>query len=159
MEVLLLQDVAGIGKKNDLLVVGDGFALNHLLPQRKALVATPTVRKRYADQIKRRAEEKEREKQVQMNLAAALQGKQVQIAGKVTKTGKLYAGVSEKMIVEALREQHGIEIPASALLLSEHIKTTGAVQVPVKMGSGSFALTVVVSAKEEKPKARVKKAA
>ena len=55
MEVLLLQDIPGIGKKDDLLIVKEGYALNNLLPYRKALVATPTVRKRYADQIRGRA--------------------------------------------------------------------------------------------------------
>src|SRR2546423_12740961 len=100
MEILLLQDIAGIGKKNDLLVVGDGFALNCLLPQRKALVATPTVRKRYADQIRKRAEEKETDRQSQQQAAAALSGKAVQFTRKVTKTGKLYAAISEEQIAE-----------------------------------------------------------
>ena len=61
MEVLLLQDVQNVGQKNDLLMVGDGYALNFLLPQQKAIVATPTVRKRYAEEIRRRAEQKELE--------------------------------------------------------------------------------------------------
>ena len=46
MELLLLEDIPGVGQKNDIIVVKNGFALNNLLPRRRALIATPTVRKR-----------------------------------------------------------------------------------------------------------------
>ncbi|MBI3331338.1 50S ribosomal protein L9 [Candidatus Peregrinibacteria bacterium] len=146
MEILLLQDVNGIGKKNDLLVVGDGFALNFLLPQRKALVATPTVRKRYADQIRKRAEEKERERQIRMNAAAALAGKTLQFTKKVTKTGKLYAAVSEDHIADALKEQHGLEIPSESVILAEPIKATGNFTAKVKLGDSEQSISIVVKA-------------
>ena len=148
MEVLLLEDVNGIGKKNDLLVVGDGFALNHLLPQRKALVATPTVRKRYAEQIRKRAEEKEHEREVQTQLSSALAGKSVTFQRKVTKAGKLYAGVTEQNIADALNEQHKIPVSADSIELAEHIKVVGTYQVPVKVGTGMQNVSVVVA--EEK---------
>ncbi len=102
MEVLLLTDIQGIGKKNDLLVVKSGFALNHLLPERKALVVTPNVRKRYAEVIKKRAIERENERQVQASIASALTGKVLHLKAKASKAGKLYAAVSEAQIVEAL---------------------------------------------------------
>ena len=61
MEVLLLTDIPGIGKKDDLLLVGDGYALNCLLPRRQAMIATPTVRRRYAEIIRKRAVERQTE--------------------------------------------------------------------------------------------------
>jgi len=146
MEVLLLEDINGIGKKNDLLVVGDGFALNCLLPQRKALVATPTVRRRYADQIRKRAEEKERDRQVQANVAAALAGKVVEFTRKVTKTGKLYAAINEEQIAEALKAQHQIDVTPEHIMVSEHIKSTGSFQIQVKLGSTLQNVQVVVKA-------------
>lgn len=152
MEVLLLEDVNGIGKKNDLLVVGDGFALNFLLPQRKALVATPTVRRRYADQIRRRAEEKEREKQSQAGAVAAVAGKTVSFARKATKTGKLYAAITEEQIAEALTQQHQLTVPADAIVIPSPIKAVGSFAVQLKVGSAEQPLTVVVMAEgaEEK---------
>ena len=96
MEVLLLQDVATVGKRNDLLTVGNGFALNYLLPKRLAIVATPTVRKLYAEAIKHRLEEKEQERAIQAGAAAAIAGKSITFTKKTTKTGKLYAAISEK---------------------------------------------------------------
>jgi large subunit ribosomal protein L9 len=146
MEVLLLQDVAGIGKKNDLLVVGDGFALNCLLPRRMALVATPLVRKRYADLIRRRAEEREREKQSQAGMAQALSGKSVTLKRKTTKTGKLYAAVTEKVIVDALKEMHQLEVKEDAVEIATPIKATGTFQVSVALAGQSLPVTVIVEA-------------
>ena len=148
MEVLLLQDVAGIGKKNDLLVVGDGFALNHLLPKRAALVATPLVRKRYADLIRRRAEEREKEQEARAGMAQAISGKTVTFKRKTTKTGKLYAGITAEMIAEALKAEHNLEVAPDMIELDEHIKTLGSHPVSVKMNGQNLAITVVVEAEK-----------
>lgn len=145
MEVLLLDDIAGIGKKNDLLVVGDGFALNFLLPNRRAIVATPTVRKRYADQIRRRAEEREQERAFRAGAAAALAGKTVHFARKVTKTGKLYAAISEKAIAEALKKEHNLEVPVASIDIPSPIKSTGTFPVSVKMGERKENVQVIVT--------------
>ncbi|MEK7591729.1 MAG: 50S ribosomal protein L9 [Patescibacteria group bacterium] len=147
MEILLIQDVAGIGKKNDLLIVGDGYALNYLLPHRKALVATPTVRKRYADQIRKRAEEKERERNLRANAAQALAGKSVTISRKASKVGKLYAAVSESQIAEAVSGQLGYELKKDAVELEDHIKNAGTFPVKVKLGEGiTQVINVIVNA-------------
>jgi large subunit ribosomal protein L9 len=150
MEVLLLQDIKGVGKKNDLLVVGDGFALNCLLPQRTALVATPTVRRRYADQIKKRAVEKETEKQAQQQAATLLAGKALTFKRKASKNGKLYAGLTAENIVTGFQEQHGLEFKTEDVLLDEHIKNVGTHSVQVKVGPATQAVTVNVVKEEEK---------
>ena len=144
MEILLLQDINGIGKKNDLLVVGDGFALNHLLPRRAALVATPLVRKHYAEQIRHRAEERERERQARMGATQAVAGKTVTFTRKATKTGKLYGALNETAIVEALKVQCGITLSTDAIQMDDPIKATGSFSIRVKMGDQSVRLTVVV---------------
>ncbi len=146
MEILLLEDIAGIGKKNDLLVVGDGFALNYLLPHRKALVATPTVRKRYADQIRKRAEEKETERQVKANLASALTGKSLTFTKKASKTGKLYAAITEELIIQAMKDQLSVEVPADSVELDEPIKALGNFSAKVRLGDSSQNLAVTVKA-------------
>ncbi len=148
MEVLLLQDINGIGKKNDLLVVGDGFALNNLLPRRAALVATPLVRKRYAELIRKRAEERETERSAQAGAASALSGKTILFTKKVTKTGKLYAGITEKMIQEALKDQLKYDIAEDNIIMDEHIKATGTHQVMVRMANQNVPVMVKVDAEK-----------
>ncbi len=150
MEVLLLTDIPGIGKKNDLLVVKSGFALNHLLPKRKALVVTPNVRKRYAEQIKQRALEKEKEKELQSSLSTALGGKTVHVTAKVAKTGKLYAAISAAAISEAIKKEFTLDIAQSAIEIPTHIKTTGTHTVRISVGGQSVSLTVDVKADESK---------
>lgn len=146
MEVLLLQDIPGVGKKSDLIVVGDGYALNFLLPRRAALVATPLVRKRYADLIRRRAEERESEKAAKTSAANAISGKTIVITKKATKNGKLYAGIAEDAIVKELNKQLGISIKEDDLDLPEHLKTVGSHQVGVQMGDQKVQVTVKVEA-------------
>lgn len=146
MEVLLLQDIPGIGKKSDLIVVGDGYALNFLLPRRAALVATPLVRKRYADLIRRRAEERETEKAAKMDAANAVSGKTIVIAKKATKTGKLYAGISEDAVATELKAQLGIEVKADDVEMAEHFKSVGEHQAFVQIGDQRVQLTVKVEA-------------
>lgn len=144
MEVLLLEDIPGIGKKNDLLLVGDGYALNCLLPRRQALIATPTVRKRYAESIKKRAIERQSELEAKQSAAAAVAGKKISFTRKATKTGKLYGAITEKVIAEALKEQLKLDIEESAIKLEDHIKALGEHTAHVEVAGRSEDLTVQV---------------
>ena len=148
MEVLLLQDIKGIGKKNDLLSVGDGYALNFLLPEAKAMIATPTVRRRFAEQIRRRAEEVEVERMNTAEVAEKAADTEIKFERKVTKTGKLYASITEKHISEALKSEHKIEVKDTDIKIAESIKTTGSFEVKMKIGNIEQGLKVTV--KEEK---------
>lgn len=150
MEVLLLTDIAGVGKKNDLIVVASGYALNHLLPSRKAIVVTPNVRRQYAEQIKKRALERDSERQMQLSVAQALSGKIVHISAKAAKTGKLYASVTEAMITEALKSEYGIDVHVGAITMKEHIKTPGQHTVTLSLGVQSTTVSVEVKAETEK---------
>ena len=146
MEVLLLQDIPGVGKKSDLIVVGDGYALNFLLPRRAALVATPVVRKRYAEHIRRRAEEREAEKSAKRDAASAISGKVITIAKKASKTGKLYASVTESMIASEIQKQLSVQVKEDDIDMAEHLKTVGSHVVSVRMGEQTVQVTVKVEA-------------
>lgn len=148
MEILLLQDIPGVGKKSDLIVVGDGYALNFLLPRRAALVATPLVRKRYADLIRRRAEERETEKSMKSSAAATMSSKALLFVKKVTKTGKLYAGITEEHIMQELQKQLGVTVKEDDINLAEHIKTVGTHGVEVKMGDQKVKVEIKVEAEK-----------
>ncbi|HRH93124.1 MAG TPA: 50S ribosomal protein L9 [Candidatus Peribacteria bacterium] len=144
MEVLLLTDIPGIGRRSDVIVVGNGFALNHLLPSRKALVVTPNVRRRYAEQIKKRAIERDSEKSLQLSTISTLKNQSVTLTKKASKTGKLYAAVTEKMIAEALASQLKIIVSEGHINLEKSIKSTGKHAVVVKMGDQTASITVEV---------------
>ena len=149
MEVLLLQDIQGIGKINDLVVVGDGFAMNALLPKQRALVATPAVRKRYAEQIKKRAEERAVEQASQREQAAALANKEITIEHKVTEKGKLYAAVSEAEIAAALKQQHTISVDEKMIAIHDPMKEVGTHEVKIRFDVASETLKVHIVAEGE----------
>lgn len=146
MELLLLTDIPGIGKKDDLVVVGDGYALNHLLPMRRALVATPNVRRRYAEQIKRRAEERQKEVEMRKSMVTAIAGKKVTIKRKATKTGKLYAAITSDMVAQAFADQHGTHVAAESIDVPDHMKTVGSFQATVRAGDAAAQIAVDVVA-------------
>lgn len=153
MEVLLLSDISGVGRKNDLVVVKNGFALNHLLPERKALVVTPNVRRRYAQHIKKRAEEREREKELLASLSNTLLGKTLHIAAKASKTGKLYAALSESQIVDALQSEYSINVPVSSVSMKNQIKIIGTHTVLIAVGTQQSKLSVEIQPLAETVKA------
>ena len=146
MELLLLEDIPGVGVKNDIIVVKEGFALNNLLPRRRALVATPAVRKRYADLIKTRAEDRERESQLLKSAAGVLKDIVLTFVRKATKTGKLYASVSEHDIAVELTEKHQVEVPEADIVVDEHIKSVGSHTAKVKLGDKEADLKIEVVA-------------
>lgn len=148
MELLLLEDIPGIGRRNDIIVVRNGFALNNLLPRRRALVATPTVRKRYAEQIRRRAEEKTREEDLARSAATILREKTLTFTRKIAKGEKLYAAITAKMIAEALTEQLDLEVPEANIEIAEPIKTLGAHRAIVKIGPQELTVKMEVRAEE-----------
>jgi large subunit ribosomal protein L9 len=152
MEVLLLTDIPGIGRRSDVIVVGNGFALNHLLPERKALVVTPSVRRRYAEQIKQRAIQRDQEKTLQASALETVKGKTVTVTKKASKTGKLYAGLTAKHVAEIASQQLGAGIPEAAISLDEHIKTAGKHVITVKMGEQSATFTLEVKGDEKAEK-------
>jgi large subunit ribosomal protein L9 len=148
MELLLLEDIPGIGRRNDIVIVNNGFALNNLLPRRRALVATPTVRKRYAEQIRRRAEEKTREAELARNAASLLKTRMLLFKRRTTKAGKLYAGISARDIADALSEQLQIEVPEVNIHLSEAIKSLGEHTVQMKLAETTVDVKLDVQAEE-----------
>ena len=151
MEVLLLEDIPGIGQKNDIIIVKHGFALNNLLPRKRALVATPTVRKRYADHIRRRAEEKARETELMKSAAGVLKDVVLSFTRKASKTGKLYGAISEKDISDILAEKHSIEVAEVNVIIVEPMKSVGVHTAKVKLGEqGEAEVKIQITAEEEK---------
>jgi len=149
MEVLLLEDIAGLGKQNDIIVVRSGFALNNLLPRRRALVATPAVRKRYAEQIKRRAEEKQHEIELQKSAAGVLRDTILLFTRKAGKAGKLYAAIHAGDIAEALSEQVQVEVAEIDVVIENEIKSVGNHSAQVQLGTeGLVTVNIAVQGAE-----------
>ena len=136
MKVILLQDVKGTGKKDQIVEASDGFARNYLIPRKMAREATSEAinsieKAKSADKHRedvRRAEAEER--------CRTLKGKVIQLTVRGGENGKLYGAITNDQIAEALKEQHGIEIDKRKLEIEEPIKAAGQSFVTLKLMAG-----------------------
>lgn len=110
MKVILLCDVKGSGKKDDVINVSDGYARNYLFPKKWAVEATPGAVKEI--ERKRATEEKlERERRAAAEeIAKSLKDKVIVLKVKCGAQGRTYGSITTQEIAAALKEQHGVEI-------------------------------------------------
>ena len=150
MKVILLQDVRGSGKKDQIIEVSDGFGRNYLLPRKLAREATPEAMnavekaqsaQKHRDDVKRQeAEAKARE----------LKGKVIQLSVKGGAGGKLYGKVTNEAIAQALKNQYGMEIDKRKFEPEEPIKSAGQVLCTVRLSAGVSTRIVINVTVEEK---------
>ena len=132
MQVILTQDVKGIGKAFDVVKVKDGFARNFLLPNNMVLPATPKNLKVLAEQAKIKAAAVEKEKKQAGELALKLSSLSINVAMATNEEDKLYGSVTNADVAHALKEE-GFDIPAEKISLDEPIKSLGIYDITVKL--------------------------
>ncbi len=133
MKVVLLQDVKGKGKKDQVVNVSDGYANNFLFPRGLAALATEGKLKELSRQKALEEHRKAEEKKIAQELAAKMADLQVKIVGKVGEGGKLFGAINNKDIGEELEKQFGYVIDKRKIVLKEPIKTLGEFPVIIKL--------------------------
>ncbi len=136
MKVILLQDVKGTGKKDQIVEASDGYARNFLLPKKLAREATAEAlnsieKSKSADRHREEVKRQEAEK-----LARELKGKVVQLSVRGGENGKIYGSVTNDQIATALREQLKIEVDKRKIEVEEPIKTAGQAFINLKLMAG-----------------------
>ncbi len=124
MEIILKQDVANLGYKDEIVKVKNGYANNYLLPKGMAIIATPVNKKIHAENLRQRAHKEEALRKNAETQQAALNGKTVKLIVKVGENGQLFGGVNNIMVAEALKEQHNYDVDRKDIVV-EAIKTVG----------------------------------
>lgn len=132
MELILKQDVQNLGFKDDVVNVKNGYGRNFLIPQHKAIVATPSARKILAENLKQRAHKLARVKTDAEELAAKLQGVALTIGAKTSSTGKIFGSVNNIQIAEAL-EKLGYNIDRKVIVIKEAVKEVGQFKAVLKL--------------------------
>ncbi len=149
MKVILLQDVPGTGKKNQVLNVSDGFARNYLLPRKWAVEASEgsvkEIERRNAAQRQKELDDRNAAEA----LAQSLKGKVITLRAKCGDKGRLYGSVTGQEIAQALKEQHGVEIDKRKIEVAETIRTVGEYEAQITVYAGiKAAMKVSVIAAE-----------
>ncbi|MCX7843428.1 MAG: 50S ribosomal protein L9 [Clostridia bacterium] len=133
MKVILKQDVKGMGKKEDMVEVSDGYARNYLLP--KGLAVEANASNINVMKTKKEAERtrKDRELAEAKALAEKLKGITVVIKGKAGENGKLFGSITNKDISDMLKSVFKLDVDKKKINLPDAIKSIGTTEVEVKL--------------------------
>lgn len=124
MQIILKEDVQGLGYKDDVVEVKNGYGRNYLIPQGKAVIATPSALKVLAENQRQRAHKLEKIKADAQAAAAALEGVSLTIGAKTSATGTIYGSVNAIQIAEAL-EKLGHNVDRRQIVIKDAVKEVG----------------------------------
>ena len=124
MEVILIQDLANLGFKNDIVKVRDGYGRNYLLPQKIAVIANEVNRKQLAETLKQQAHKAAKLLADAQALEAKLAETVIELKAKANEDGKIFGTVTTQNISDALAAQ-GITIDKKVITIAEPIKQLG----------------------------------
>lgn len=124
MKIILKEDVANLGYKDDVVEVKNGYGRNYLIPTGKAVIASPSALKVLAENQKQRAHKLAKIKADAEELAAKLEGVKLTIGAKTSSTGTIFGSVNAIQIAEALNKD-GFDIDRKAIVIKNPVKEVG----------------------------------
>ena len=136
MKVILLDNIKGVGKKDEIINASDGYARNFLFPKNLALEANKENLSKLQAKQSSKQFKKDTEKEEAKKIAQKLENIMVRITVKAGENGKIFGGVSAKDIAEAFEKQHNIKIDKKKVDLKETIKTLGLHTISIKLYEG-----------------------
>ncbi len=124
MEIILKEDIAGLGYKNDVVKVRNGYGRNYLIPRGLAVMATESAKKVVAENIKQAAHKAEKLKTDALSLAERIGDTTLDIYTKAGESGKIFGAVTTLQISDALKEK-GFEVDRKRISLKTEVKSLG----------------------------------
>lgn len=131
MKVILKEDISNLGYKDDVVEVKSGYGRNYLIPQKKAVIATPSALKMLAEDQKQRAHKLAKIKADAEAAAAALEGVSLTIGAKTSSTGTIFGSVNNIQIAEAL-EKLGHNVDRKLIYIKDNVKEVGNYKATIK---------------------------
>lgn len=124
MEVILKEDINGLGYKNDIVNVKPGYGRNYLIPQGFAVIANSSNKKVVTENIKQAAHKAEKVKTAASALAASIGEQKIEIKAKVGESGKIFGAVTTLQISDALKAK-GFSVDRKKIAFDSEVKTVG----------------------------------
>ncbi len=125
MKVILLKDVKGTGRVNDIVTVNDGYARNYLIPRGIAQEATTENVNRSIQKRNAQVHRKNMERSEAQEVVERLRDLTVDVEAKAGKDGRLFGSVTASDIAAALKKQHHLEVDKKKIELEAPIKQAG----------------------------------
>ncbi|MCG6909068.1 MAG: 50S ribosomal protein L9 [Deltaproteobacteria bacterium] len=132
MKVILKETIDSLGIIGSEVSVAKGYARNYLLPQNKAVLATPENRNVLAQEKAKFELQIAKEKKLAEEMAERLTNVACKITAKVSEEDRLYGSITVRDIIKSLNEQ-GVDVEKRMVLLTEPIKTIGTHKVPIRV--------------------------
>ena len=143
MEIILKEDIIGLGYKNDIVNVKNGYGRNYLIPQGKGVIASESAKKVLAENLRQQAHKLAAQKAAAEERAKAFEGVALEIAAKVSATGQLYGSVNAATVAAELAKL-GIEVDRKIVTMRDakqvgdyeatvHFHKEVEVKIPVKV--------------------------
>ncbi|HEY7468940.1 MAG TPA: 50S ribosomal protein L9 [Acidimicrobiia bacterium] len=133
MRLILISDVAELGKRGDVVDVAEGYARNFLLPRKKAVKANEGALAQ-AEKIRTaRIEAETKAREVAERMATQLVGSRVVIAAQAGDEGQLYGSVGPADVVEGVRRFTGVELDRATVEITKPIKAIGLHEIHIKL--------------------------
>lgn len=136
MKVILTQDVKGVGKKDQILEVNDGYARNFLIPKKLGVQASTANLALLKSKQDSRDFKKQEEKKEAEQIKEKLEKIRLDIRVKSGENGKIFGGVTSKEISDVLKDKYSINIDKKKIELKETIKIVGITTVDIKLFEG-----------------------
>ena len=118
MEIILKEDIIGLGYKNEIVNVKNGYGRNYLIPQGKAVIASPSAKKILAENLRQQANKLAAQKAAAEDKAKKFENVVLEIAAKVSATGQLYGSVGAAQVADAL-EAKGLEVDRKIITMRD----------------------------------------
>ncbi len=153
-EIILKENIPGLGAEADIVKVRTGYARNFLVPQGKAYEVTPTNLKRITQLKAKRAEREGQELNDAEELARRINKSKLDFTLEAGETGKAFGSVTTKDLEDKLRTEFGISVDRHRIGLDRPIKESAALEVPVRLHadvSATLHVEVKINAKEAAP--------
>ena len=136
MKIILLENVKGVGKKDEIINANDGYARNFLFPRNLAVEANAQNLAKLKSKQDSAAHKKMTEKKEAEELAKKLEKIMLKIEVKAGKKKKIFGGVTAKEISEQLKSQYNYNVDKKKIELKETIKQVGIFTVDLKLFEG-----------------------
>ena len=153
MEIILKEDIIGLGYKDDIVNVKGGYGRNYLIPTGKGVIASSSAKKQLAENLKQQAAKIAAKKADAEKRAAQLEGIELVIAAKVSATGVTYGSVNTAIVAEELAKK-GIEIDRKIITMRD-IKKVGTFEATIHFFKDVEVKLPVIVVAENQPEPKV----
>lgn len=151
MKVILLENIASLGKRGEVKEVSEGYAMNFLLPQKKAILATALSVKYFQHQKDEQEKNLAEQQNKYSKIAKNLNNQSLNFIGKTSAQNNLFAGIGVDEIINFVKKNYNLDIHSNWFIENYFFKTVGKFPVVLKLPSSEkILLTIIIKSPSEK---------